>query len=79
VKVDGKAEDMVPPAPRYAEIAAACRMMGMRIEDNDYAKIDLLLATTDEATLLGALPEPPQSTPQEDERPPPPPYVREMT
>lgn len=33
---------MVKPAPYYAEIAVACRAMGMDIANDDYEKIDSL-------------------------------------
>ncbi len=41
--VNGRAEDTIKPASHYAEIAAACRTMGMDIADDDYEKIDTLL------------------------------------
>jgi len=41
--VNGRVEDTVKPAARYAEIAAACRAMGMDIANDDYEKIDAIL------------------------------------
>ena len=41
--VSGRVEDTFKPAARYAEIARACRAMGMGIRDDDYEKIDTLL------------------------------------
>jgi hypothetical protein len=78
MKIDGKAEEMVKPAPRYAEIAAACRLMGMRIEDNEYERMDLLLNAQNEQSLLGqaenapAQLEPPPNQPEPRAEPPPP-------
>jgi len=39
---DGPAENLVKPATYYAEIALACRAMGMDIANDDYEKIDTL-------------------------------------
>jgi hypothetical protein len=41
--ISGRAEDMFKPAAHYAEIAAACRAMGMDISNDDYEQIDALL------------------------------------
>jgi hypothetical protein len=35
--------DVIKPSPRYAEIAQACRAMGMDVADNDYERIDTLV------------------------------------
>jgi len=43
--VEGRVEDTFKPAPHYAEIAVACRAMGMDIANDDYEKIDTLLET----------------------------------
>jgi len=43
--VNERVEDTFKPASRYAEIAVACRAMGMDIADGDYEKIDTLLET----------------------------------
>ena len=40
---NGRVEDTFKPASHYAEIAAACRAMGMDIANDDYEKIDTLL------------------------------------
>ena len=36
-------QDAVKPSPRYAEIAVACRAMGMDIANDDYERIDTLV------------------------------------
>ena len=41
--VNGRVEDTFKPASHYAEIAMACRAMGMDIANDDYEKIDNLL------------------------------------
>ena len=41
--VNGRVEDTFKPALHYAEIAVACRAMGMDISNDDYEKIDTLL------------------------------------
>jgi hypothetical protein len=38
--VTERAEDVMKPSPRYAEVAATCRAMGLNIADNDYERID---------------------------------------
>jgi len=40
--VNGRVEDTVKPAAHYAEIAAACRAVGMDIANDDYEKIDAI-------------------------------------
>ena len=35
--------DVVKPSPRYAEIAVACRAIGMDIANDDYERIDTLV------------------------------------
>jgi hypothetical protein len=40
---NGRVEDTFKPSPRYAEIAAACRAIGIDIADDDYERIDTLL------------------------------------
>lgn len=49
--VNGRVEDRFKPASRYAEIAAACRAMGMEIANVDSEKIDTLL----ESNLMWAI------------------------
>jgi len=49
---DGPAENVVKPAPYYAEIAVACRAMGMDIANDDYEKIDTLLESNSVWTTL---------------------------
>ena len=39
----GPAEDFPKPSARYAEIAVACRAMGMDIANDDYERIDTLV------------------------------------
>ena len=39
---DGPTENVIKPARHYADIAAACRAMGMDIADDDYETIDTL-------------------------------------
>lgn len=39
----GREEDFPKPSPRYAEIGAACRAMGMDIADDDYERVDNLV------------------------------------
>jgi hypothetical protein len=41
--IDGRVEDTFKPASRYAEIAVACRAMGIDIANDDYEKIDAML------------------------------------
>lgn len=41
--IDGRVADTFKPAPHYAEVAVACRTMGMDIANDDYEKIDTLL------------------------------------
>jgi hypothetical protein len=41
--LDGRVEDLLKPAPHYAEVAMACRAMGMDIANDDYERIDTLL------------------------------------
>lgn len=41
--LDGRVTDTFKPAPHYAEVAVACRAMGMDIANDDYEKIDTLL------------------------------------
>jgi hypothetical protein len=41
--VNGRVEDLVRPAGHYADIAVACRAMGVDIANDDYEKIDTLL------------------------------------
>jgi hypothetical protein len=41
--VDGRVEDTFKPASHYAEVAVACRSMGMDIANQDYEKIETLL------------------------------------
>jgi hypothetical protein len=41
--VNGRVEDTFKPASHYAEIAVACRAIGMYIADDDYEKIDTFL------------------------------------
>jgi hypothetical protein len=43
VYVTGQAEDVVKPSPRYADVAMACRAIGMDIANDDYEQIDTLL------------------------------------
>ena len=53
----GRGEDVVKPSPRYAEVAAVCRAIGMDIADNDYERIDSLPESNSvwTATLSSAL------------------------
>ena len=41
--IDGPAEGTFKPAPYYAEVAMACRAVGMDIRDDDYDRIEALL------------------------------------
>lgn len=50
--VDGRVGDVVKPAARYADIAVACRAMGMDIANDDYEKIDTLLESNSMWTTL---------------------------
>lgn len=55
--VNGRVEDAIKPAAHYAEIAVACRAMGMDIANGDYEKIDALLESNSVwATLPSAAP-----------------------
>jgi hypothetical protein len=45
---------MVKPAPYYAEIAVACRAMGMDIANDDYEKIDTLRESNSVWTTLAS-------------------------
>jgi hypothetical protein len=40
---NGRVEDIFKPSPRCAEIAVACRAIGVDIADEDYERIDALL------------------------------------
>jgi hypothetical protein len=49
--IDGRVEDVFPPSPHYAKVAAACRATGMNFADDDYEKIDNLCDGSDEESL----------------------------
>jgi hypothetical protein len=54
--INGRAEDRFKPAPHYAEVAAACRAMGMDISNDDYEQIDAMLESN---SMWAALPNDP--------------------
>jgi hypothetical protein len=56
--LDGRVEDVFKPASHYAEIAVACRAMGMDIANDDYEKIDTLLESNSVWTTLATDAEP---------------------
>ena len=52
--VNGRVEDTFKPASYYADIAAACRAMGLDIANDDYEKIDTLLESNSVWATLAA-------------------------
>jgi hypothetical protein len=51
--VNGRVEDTFKPSPHYAEIAVACRAMGMDVANDDYERIDTLLESNSVWATLG--------------------------
>jgi len=52
--IDGRVEDTFKPASHYADIAVACRAMGMDIANDDYERIDSLLESNSMWTTLAS-------------------------